>query len=355
MGMLDVDQAPRQVLHGQVRHPVQRAGRPEGAARAGHRRGPGPAPAAQGAGGQRHRQPEAGRAAPQPRRWASTRSSTANTRQACSWPTRPHQAGDADQGRPSTTRAAEAFANRLDRARARDRRHQGAGPAVGAGRRAGQGGRAAERHGPAGASWPSARSCCSQLDQAKMQEQMNTAMASLGEAVGEDVPTLRRGPRQDRGPLRQGQGHGRAQREHGRATACSRSSRPSMNSEAQARLTEIRTAARPRRRPRPTAPLLEARRRRRRRRGRPRRGRGRQPSPSRLTAARSPASGRARRGRRGGRPRAATPSGSSACGARPPPRRRRASRRAEALGEHDAVGPGDLDRVVGVEVALARR
>jgi phage shock protein A len=30
----------------------------------------------------------------------------------------------------------------------------------------------------------------SQLDQAKMQEQMNTAMASLNEAVGQDVPTL---------------------------------------------------------------------------------------------------------------------------------------------------------------------
>ena len=30
----------------------------------------------------------------------------------------------------------------------------------------------------------------SQLDQAKMQEQMNTAMASLSESVGQDVPTL---------------------------------------------------------------------------------------------------------------------------------------------------------------------
>jgi phage shock protein A len=30
----------------------------------------------------------------------------------------------------------------------------------------------------------------SQLDQAKMQEQMNTAMASIGETVGEDVPTF---------------------------------------------------------------------------------------------------------------------------------------------------------------------
>ena len=30
----------------------------------------------------------------------------------------------------------------------------------------------------------------SQLDQAKMQEQMNKAMSSLSEAVGQDVPTL---------------------------------------------------------------------------------------------------------------------------------------------------------------------
>jgi phage shock protein A len=30
----------------------------------------------------------------------------------------------------------------------------------------------------------------SQLDQAKMQEQMNKAMATLSEAVGQDVPTL---------------------------------------------------------------------------------------------------------------------------------------------------------------------
>ena len=47
----------------------------------------------------------------------------------------------------------------------------------------------------------------SQLDQAKMQEQVNKAMASLSETVGEDVPDLRRGAREDRGPLRQGQGH----------------------------------------------------------------------------------------------------------------------------------------------------
>ena len=44
----------------------------------------------------------------------------------------------------------------------------------------------------------------SQLDQAKMQEQMNKAMSSLSETVGQDVPDLRRGAGQDRAALRQG-------------------------------------------------------------------------------------------------------------------------------------------------------
>ena len=65
-----------------------------------------------------------------------------------------------------------------------------------------------------------------QLDQAKMQEQMNKAMASLSETVGQDVPDVRRGARQDRGPLRQGQGHVRAAPRRRSRAACSRSSRP---------------------------------------------------------------------------------------------------------------------------------
>ena len=49
-----------------------------------------------------------------------------------------------------------------------------------------------------------------QLDQAKMQEQLNEALGSLSETVGDDVPTFNGGPRQDRVAAGQGQGHGRA-------------------------------------------------------------------------------------------------------------------------------------------------
>ena len=56
----------------------------------------------------------------------------------------------------------------------------------------------------------------SQLDQAKMQEQVNKAMASLVGDGRRGRAHLRRGARQDRGPLRQGQGHVRAHRVVGR-------------------------------------------------------------------------------------------------------------------------------------------
>ena len=52
----------------------------------------------------------------------------------------------------------------------------------------------------------------SQLDQAKMQEQMNKAMTSLSQTVGQDVPTFD----EDRGPLRQGAGRGRPAERHRR-------------------------------------------------------------------------------------------------------------------------------------------
>ena len=50
----------------------------------------------------------------------------------------------------------------------------------------------------------------SQLDQAKMQEQVNKAMASLSETVGEDVPTFDEVRDKIEAALRQGQGHVRA-------------------------------------------------------------------------------------------------------------------------------------------------
>lgn len=79
----------------------------------------------------------------------------------------------------------------------------------------------------------------SQLDQAKMQEQMNTAMASLSEAVGQDVPTL--DEVRDKIEVRYAKARGMAE-----LTESSVESRmleveqAAMNSEAQARLTEIR-------------------------------------------------------------------------------------------------------------------
>ena len=56
----------------------------------------------------------------------------------------------------------------------------------------------------------------SQLEQAKMQEEMNKAMSQLSETVGDDVPTLNEVQREDRGPLREGLGGLRAQRGLGR-------------------------------------------------------------------------------------------------------------------------------------------
>jgi phage shock protein A len=80
----------------------------------------------------------------------------------------------------------------------------------------------------------------SQLDQAKMQEQMNKAMSSLSEAVGQDVPTLNEV--RDKIEARYARAKGMAE-----LTETSVESRmleveqASMNSEAQARLAQIRS------------------------------------------------------------------------------------------------------------------
>jgi phage shock protein A len=79
----------------------------------------------------------------------------------------------------------------------------------------------------------------SQLDQAKMQERMNTAMASLTEAVGQDVPTL--AEVRDKIEVRYAKAKGMA--ELNEATVESRMlevEQASMNVEAQARLSQIR-------------------------------------------------------------------------------------------------------------------
>lgn len=79
-----------------------------------------------------------------------------------------------------------------------------------------------------------------QLDQAKMQEQMNTAMTSLSETVGEDVPTFNEV--RDKIEARYSKAKGMAE-----LTETSVESRmleveqAAMNTEAQARLEEIRS------------------------------------------------------------------------------------------------------------------
>jgi phage shock protein A len=80
----------------------------------------------------------------------------------------------------------------------------------------------------------------SQLDQAKMQEQMNTAMSSLSETVGQDVPSIEEV--RDKIEARYARARGMSE-----LTGQSVESRmleveqATMNSEAQARLSEIRS------------------------------------------------------------------------------------------------------------------
>ena len=118
----------------------------------------------------------------------------------------------------------------------------------------------------------------SQLDQAKMQEQMNTAMSSLSETVGQDVPTLNEV--RDKIEARYSKAKGMAE-----LTEASVESRmleveqASMNVEAQARLSQIRAQL-------GLAPATPA--------GRPRRGHRHRRRPS-----RGPAGDRPARQRRG--------------------------------------------------------
>jgi phage shock protein A len=80
----------------------------------------------------------------------------------------------------------------------------------------------------------------SQLDQAKMQEQVNTAMASLNEAVGQDVPTLEEVRLKIEGRYAKALGHSElaGQSVENRMLEVEQAS---MHNEAQARLAEIRS------------------------------------------------------------------------------------------------------------------
>ena len=80
----------------------------------------------------------------------------------------------------------------------------------------------------------------SQLDQAKMQEQMNRAMSSLSETVGQDVPTLEevRDKIEARYAKAKGMAELNADSVEGRMLEVEQAA---MNTEAQARLAEIRS------------------------------------------------------------------------------------------------------------------
>ncbi len=79
----------------------------------------------------------------------------------------------------------------------------------------------------------------SQLDQTKMQEQMNTAMASLGESVGDDVPSF--DEIRDKIEARYAKAKGVAELSGSAVNdRMVEIERASMNTEAQERLTEIR-------------------------------------------------------------------------------------------------------------------
>ena len=80
----------------------------------------------------------------------------------------------------------------------------------------------------------------SQLDQAKMQEQMNRAMSTLSETVGQDVPTLEEV--RDKIEARYAKARGMAEL-HGESVESRmlEVEQASMNNDAQARLAEIRS------------------------------------------------------------------------------------------------------------------
>ncbi len=80
----------------------------------------------------------------------------------------------------------------------------------------------------------------SQLDQAKMQEQMNTAMASLSQTVGQDVPSLEEVRDKIEQRYSKALGHAELQ-EQTVETRMLEVEHAQMDSEAQARLSQIRS------------------------------------------------------------------------------------------------------------------
>src|SRR4029078_10999058 len=80
----------------------------------------------------------------------------------------------------------------------------------------------------------------SQLDQAKMQEQMNKAMATLTATVGEDVPTFEQVREKIEARVAKAQGMGELQGSSVEARMID-VEKAHLDAEAQARLSELRT------------------------------------------------------------------------------------------------------------------
>ena len=203
---------------------VQREGRSQGPARAGDHGGPGAAPAAEGAGGERHRQPEADRAAPEPV-LDELEKVTGNARQAVLMADEATKKGDADKATEYTS-AAEAFANRLialeaevedlktlhlQSTQASDQAKAAVSPEL--------------RDAPEEALRAAAPARPARSGQDAGADEPGDVVAVGDRRRGRADP--RRGARQDRGPLRQGQGHVGADRDVGREPdAGDRASRP---------------------------------------------------------------------------------------------------------------------------------
>ena len=127
------------------------------------------------AGRGRHRQPAPAGDEARPADRARSRSCRPPPGRRWSWPTRPGPAGDEAKA-AEYEQTAQAFATQLVRGRAVDGGPQGAARPGAAGRRAGQEGRRDQRRCGCRRSWPSAPSCCRQLEQAKMQEQVSASL-----------------------------------------------------------------------------------------------------------------------------------------------------------------------------------
>ena len=261
-----------------------------------------------GAGRQRHRQPEADRDAPRPGH-GGAREGLGQRPAGRAHGRRGRQEGRHRQGRGVHVRR-RVVRHPAHRHRERGRGPQAARPAVLPGLRPGQGGRAAERHRPAAQAGRAQQAPVP----ARPGQDAGAGQQGHGLAVGDrrrGRPHLRRGAGQDRGPLRQGQGHVRAHRVVGGV--------PDARGRAGGR--QQRGPDPPRPDPGPARaerrPATEAR-----------RGRSRPPPPRPLPARpaapeRDATSTGGRRGRRGGRPRGACPRGARACGGRPRPAGRR--------------------------------